>query len=253
MATSDKSSSGIQSDQGSIQQQLAAPESALTKYQRTVVGDRSLWWLLCYELAVFCFGSIKGNAGTWLRNFVYKPFFKSTGKDLKLGPDCFMRRPHLCSFGDQVHVGAQVAMEIKNNGQGIRLEDHVTVNESTIFSCPGSTLTVGPRTRIGAFCRLGSMLGLQIGADCSIGDYSYIVGAGHHVESLDRPIIQQPITCSGPNSVGNGVSIGSRVTILDGITIGDNVTIENGTLVTHDIPANAHVKGVPGRIVMESE
>lgn len=253
MATADKRTRGIQSDQGSIQQQLAAPESALTKYQRTVVGDRSLGWLLCYEAAVFCFGSIKGNAGTLLRRLAYKPFFKHTGRKFDIGPDSFLRRPHLCSFGDFVHAGARVSMEVKNNGQAIQLGDNVVVGEATIFSCPGGVLSVGARTRIGAFCRLGSMLGLDIGTDCSIGDYSYIVGAGHHVQSLDRPIIQQPITCSGPNRVGNNVSIGSRVTVLDGIAIGDNATIADGTLVTRGIPANAYVEGVPGRITMEGE
>ena len=239
---------GIESDQGSIQQQLASPESSLVKYQRTVVGDRSLLWLLLFELAVLSFGSVKGKKGLLMRQVAYKHFFKSVGKQFSLGTDCFIRRPHLCSFGSHVQVGDHVSIEVKNNGLGIRLEDAVTVGEFSIFSCPGETLTVGAGTRIGKACRLGSMMGLTIGAQCTIGDYSYIVGAGHSVQYLDRPIIKQPINCKGPNSVGNNVHIGSRVTVLDGITIGDGATIADDTLVTRDIPPGTRVAGVPGKV-----
>jgi carbonic anhydrase/acetyltransferase-like protein (isoleucine patch superfamily) len=40
-----------------------------------------------------------------------------------------------------------------------------------------------------------------------------------------------------------------RADIMPGVTIGDNCIIGCGTIVTHDIPANSIVVGVPGRVI----
>jgi len=52
-----------------------------------------------------------------------------------------------------------------------------------------------------------------------------------------------------PQKVGNNVYIGPGAKILGNVTIGDNVVIGANTVVVKDIPSNATVFGVPGRIV----
>ena len=52
-----------------------------------------------------------------------------------------------------------------------------------------------------------------------------------------------------PKEVGDNVYIGPGAKILGNVTIGDNVVIGANTVVTKDIPSNATVFGVPGRIV----
>lgn len=52
-----------------------------------------------------------------------------------------------------------------------------------------------------------------------------------------------------PTLVKRGASIGSNATILCGVTIGENSIIGAGSVVTHDVPANAIVAGNPARLL----
>ena len=55
--------------------------------------------------------------------------------------------------------------------------------------------------------------------------------------------------CPEPIHVGNKVWIGSHVTILPGVTIGDNSIVAAGAVVTHDVPENSIVGGVPAKVL----
>lgn len=236
-----------QKDIGSIQHQLARPGSALQKYRRTTVGGRSYLWLFLCE-AVFCaVGSVPGDFGFKLRSAFYPLLFKKVGSSVAIGRDCSFRRSHRIELNDNVRLGDKVALDVKSDSAGISLGRNVSVGSSTIFSCPGGKIIIGDGTRIGPCSRLGSLLGLTVGRGCVIGSRTYIVGAGHIAESLDCPIIEQPLTCKGPNTLGDNVTIGDRVTILDGVTIGSDAVVGPGSLVIRNVPSGTRVSGVPAR------
>lgn len=238
----------MEDDIGSVQSQLARPGSALQKYRWAAVGDRGYLRLLLYELIVLATGSIPGKAGAGLRRMFFPLLFKGIGRSVHLGRDCSFRRPHCIKLGDQVVLGERVALDVKSEDGAIVLGRKVTVGRSTIFSCPGGIMAIGDDTAIGQCSRLGSLLGLTVGKGCSIGDFTYIVGAGHASDSLERPIIEQPITCKGPSIIGDKVFIGDRVTVLDGVTIGNGARVEPGSLVVRDVVPGSRVAGVPARI-----
>lgn len=50
-----------------------------------------------------------------------------------------------------------------------------------------------------------------------------------------------------PIKVGNNVNIGWDAIIMPGITIGDNCIVGCNAVVTHDVPPNSIVAGVPAR------
>ena len=52
--------------------------------------------------------------------------------------------------------------------------------------------------------------------------------------------------------IGNHVWIGMRAIILKGVTVGDGAVIAAGAVVTHDVPANTLVGGVPARVIREN-
>ena len=56
-------------------------------------------------------------------------------------------------------------------------------------------------------------------------------------------------TISAPIKIGNHVWVGTRAVILKGVTIGNNCVIAAGSVVTHNVPDNCLVAGVPAKII----
>lgn len=54
---------------------------------------------------------------------------------------------------------------------------------------------------------------------------------------------------SGKPTIGNNVQFGAGCKIFGEITIGDNVIIGGNAVVTHDVPSNVVVAGVPAKII----
>ena len=49
--------------------------------------------------------------------------------------------------------------------------------------------------------------------------------------------------------IGDNVSLSPMVSLVNGVHIGSNSTIGTGAVVTHDVPQNATVVGVPARVL----
>ena len=53
----------------------------------------------------------------------------------------------------------------------------------------------------------------------------------------------------GRIKIGDHVFIGANATVLPGVTVGNNSVIGAGSMVTHDVPENTVVAGVPARVI----
>lgn len=119
--------------------------------------------------------------------------------------------------------------------------------------------------RIGKHCSIGG--GTEIGRGTAIGDHSRI-GAnvfvppnaqiGHHVfvgpgvtftdDRLPKvPDVGDPPYKAQPPIIEDFACIGAGAVILPGVRIGRGARVAAGTTVTKDVPANAMVRGQPGR------
>lgn len=82
------------------------------------------------------------------------------------------------------------------------------------------------------------------------------LGVVIHPKSIigDYTQIYQNVSIAGRNgrgapTIGKNVFIGAGACVLGGVVIGENVTIGANSVVIHDIPDNAVVVGVPGKVV----
>lgn len=82
-----------------------------------------------------------------------------------------------------------------------------------------------------------------IGGNCVISQCVTLGGRGAGLKSGKK----------GVPRLGNNVYVGAGAKILGDITIGDNVIIGANSVVLNNIPNNAVVAGVPGRIIKYNE
>ena len=110
----------------------------------------------------------------------------------------------------------------------------------------GRNIHVGRGVFINACCHFQDHGGVTIGDGSQIGHNVVFATLNHGIEPERRKY-----TVPAPIIVGKNVWIGSNSTILSGVTIGDNSIVGAGAVVTHDVPANAIVAGVPARKIKD--
>lgn len=89
-----------------------------------------------------------------------------------------------------------------------------------------------------------------MGNDVWIGPNTLIATINHPLNPAGR---RKHLGIAKAIHIGNDVWIGGNATILPGVTIGNNVVVAAGAVVTHDVPDNSLVAGVPARVIRELE
>ena len=113
--------------------------------------------------------------------------------------------------------------------------------------------------------RYERLFGIAVPFDAEIGEGFYIPHYGGIVVNPGVRIgrncnMSQQVTIGRSNrgrrvgvpTIGDNVYLGPGAKIVGGITIGDNVAVGANCVVVDDVPANAVVAGVPGRVVSET-
>ena len=108
----------------------------------------------------------------------------------------------------------------------------------------GKNIVVGKNVFINACCKFQDQGGIEIGNGVLIGHNVTLATLNHD----ERPEYRQNIYPK-PIKIGDNVWIGANATILQGVKIGDGAIIGANAVVTHDVPANTVVAGVPAKII----
>ncbi|HOJ76628.1 MAG TPA: serine O-acetyltransferase [Bacillota bacterium] len=106
--------------------------------------------------------------------------------------------------------------------------------------------------------------GIEIHPGAKIGrrffiDHGAGVVIGETTEIGDDVTIYQGVTLGGTGkekgkrhpTIGNGVMISAGAKVLGSFVVGDNAKIGAGAVVLKEVPPNATVVGVPGRVVIQ--
>jgi len=107
---------------------------------------------------------------------------------------------------------------------------------------------IGAKTVIGQECTISAYQHVSIGRECIVADRVMLIDFDHGVVEVDRPIRQQGIYKRDVR-VGNNVWLGYGACVLRGVSVGDNSIVGTSAVVTHDVPENAVVAGVPARVI----
>jgi acetyltransferase-like isoleucine patch superfamily enzyme len=105
----------------------------------------------------------------------------------------------------------------------------------------GNGTYINPNSLI--FCRTK----ITIGDNCAISWNCEIIDDDMHTLIIDK----NTGVSSKEIRIGNRVWVGSNVRILKGVNIGNNSVIASGSVVTHDVPENTLVAGIPAKILKD--
>lgn len=102
-------------------------------------------------------------------------------------------------------------------------------------------IEIHPGAKIGRRVFIDHGMGIVIGETATVGDdcllYKGVVLGGTSLERIER----HP-------TLGAGVVVGTNACILGAIHVGDGARVGSGSVVIRDVPAQATVVGIPGRI-----
>ena len=107
---------------------------------------------------------------------------------------------------------------------------------------------IGAKTVMGQECTISAYQHVSIGRECIVADRVMLIDFDHGMVEVERPIRLQGIYKRDVR-VGHNVWVGYGACILRGVTVGENSVIGTSAVVTHDVPANAVVGGVPARVL----
>lgn len=106
-------------------------------------------------------------------------------------------------------------------------------------------VSIGDYVWIGRRAFISGRGGVEIGNDVLIAFDSVII-SDHHINKKGILMRKSGFT-SKPVKIGNNVLIGAKAIIMPGVKIGNNVIIGASSVVTHDVPSNTVVAGIPAK------
>lgn len=120
---------------------------------------------------------------------------------------------------------------------GAIIRDQVTIEDQAV-------IMMGAVINIGAYVGKNTMIDMNavLGGRAIVKDNCHI-GAGAVIAGVIEPASAKPVV------IENNVLVGANAVVLEGVHIGENSVIAAGSVVTHDIPPNSVVTGMPGDVI----
>ena len=168
-------------------------------------------------------------------------------------------RNFLAGMGENSYIAYPCSLQ--GGGQKrISIGHHTVIQSHGILGCWMKygdqsftpSITIGDNCSIGGYNHITACNKITIGNGLLTGRYVYIGDNAHgglSIEEANIPPVCRQLISKGEVVIGNNVWIGDKVTILGSVTIGDNVIIGANSVVTHDIPSNCMVAGIPAKVI----
>jgi acetyltransferase-like isoleucine patch superfamily enzyme len=165
-----------------------------------------------------------------LRNFYYRAL------GVRFGGYVWIRRVSIPRSWPDITIGADVG-----------LDDGVCL---VIGGPPKpNKLVIGAGTYINRYTILDAHDRLHVGRRVMIGPHCYITDADHG--TVPGASVQLQAMKRKPVVIEDEAWLGAHVTVLPGVRIGKGAIVGAGAVVTHDVPDQAVVAGVPARLLRQ--
>ncbi len=235
-----------------IRQKLFATNmSALTRYRVLVIGNRSLLFLIWYELVTVLFGSIPGAVGLYLRKIFYRTLFKEIGKGVVFGRNVTIRCPSHIVLGNQVVIDDGCFLDGRGAEKGkLVIGDNVILNRNCTVQSKVGPLHIGANCLIGAGTTIVSQGGVCIGQWVGFAGGCKVSGGLFELkpseDTSDPPWTRHT---KGPVRIDGRCVFAYGAIVLDGVHIGQRCMIGPGTVVMQDLPDGSIASTRPGVIL----
>jgi len=113
----------------------------------------------------------------------------------------------------------------------------------TVFE--NAKLVIGDNVFLNYGVDIGCTHHIEIGNNVMIGDLTNIIDNSFH------PVDPLNINVGKKITISDNVWIGNHCIVLPGVKIGINSVIAAGSVVSHDVPENVLVAGVPAKVIRE--
>ena len=133
-------------------------------------------------------------------------------------------------------------------GNTVKIGAFSTISTTSHLSKYGVGLEIGNDSAIGEYSYFGCSGGVKIGNDVIMGQYISFHSENHNYSNNNKLIREQGVSSKGIE-LGNNIWVGSKVTFLDGCKIGDNSVVAAGAVVTSVFPSNVVIGGVPAKVL----
>jgi acetyltransferase-like isoleucine patch superfamily enzyme len=120
-----------------------------------------------------------------------------------------------------VERGARVSVA---SGARVVLEAGCLLGEGSRIEATGGTVRIGPGARIGSRAILVAASGIDVGADCVVGEWAMIADAGPTYADPERPTRKQPLHAE-PVRIGDGARVGAHAKLLAGTVLAPGAVV----------------------------
>lgn len=108
----------------------------------------------------------------------------------------------------------------------------------------GRNIHLGKNIFINSGVTFTDMGGIYLADDALIGPNATLISVNHPLNPNKRHGVELHSV-----HIQRNAWVGANATILPGVTIGENAVVAAGAVVTHNVPANTVVAGIPARII----
>ena len=161
----------------------------------------------------------------------------------------FTLRRKIDTLGENVFIEKNV--KILRFPKNVQIGNQVVLKEGArICSCnQDAKINIGENTTFGYHSFLFSSESIEIGNNCLIAPFVYIVDSDHNIEK-GKLINEQP-NSTAPVKIGNDVWIGTGAKILKGVSIENGAVIAAGAIVRNDVKAYEIHGGIPAKKISD--